>query len=107
MNLSTILVISKKESLHEVIDCLNKQTGVDVHHSDPDTGRMIITQEAETIDDEVAGLKRLKKLPNIIYAEMVSHYFGEDKKNYAAVSQQDLDALDNGTSGPVPEYLND
>jgi len=105
MNLSTILVITKPEHLQNVIKCLNQQAGVDVHHTDPDTGRIIITQEAETIDDEVSGLKQLKKLPHIVYAEMVSHFFGDDKKNYSAVTENDLDALDHNSASPIPEYL--
>ena len=53
-------------------------SGVEVHHHDPATGRIVITQEAETIRHEVAGLERIQALPDVILAEMVSHYFEDD-----------------------------
>ena len=79
MNLSAILVVVPPPALEESIDRLNALEGIDVHHVDPKTGRMIITQEGPDIDAEVSGLKRIQELPHVVLAEMVEHHF--DKEN--------------------------
>jgi len=78
MNISTILVVVPVHRLDAALVILADVSGVEVHHHDAETGRIVITQEAETIHDEVAGLERIKALPDIILAEMVSHYFEDD-----------------------------
>jgi nitrate reductase NapD len=77
MNLSGILVVVPPEHLKFSIDALNALPGIDVHHQDPTTGRIVVTQEAETTDAEMEGLRRIKALPNIILAEMVYHRFDD------------------------------
>jgi len=96
MNLSSILVITPSEHLESTIDALNKLKGVEVHVSEEQSGRIIATQEAESISAEVEGLKRIKALPGIMFAEMVFHYF-EDESNALPV---ELPAeLDNSQGG--------
>lgn len=80
MNISGILVITPAEQLQSTIDNLNALPGVDVHHTDPETGRIVVTQEAGSVHAEVDGLKRIKALPHIILAEMVHHHFEEDDR---------------------------
>ena len=107
MNLSGILVTTAPARMTQVCNSLNAIAGVEVFHTDADKGRIIAVQEAETVHDEVAGLKRIKKLPHIILAEMVHHYIGESND---AVSMQDIpDDLDKLTGLPsaVPAYLNE
>ena len=84
MNLSGILVVSAPERLAEVKAALEAVPGVDVHHVDPATGRIVVVQEAPTVEDEVAGLQRLKALPGVVLAEMVYHYFEDDPALAAA-----------------------
>jgi nitrate reductase NapD len=62
------------------METLEQLEGVDVHYSDPDSGRIVVTQEAETIAAEVEGLKRIKALPRVILAEMVYHCFENDSE---------------------------
>lgn len=101
MNLSGILVVTKPEHMEAVVSGLADLPGVEVHHTDPASGRIIAVQEAPSIDDEVAGLKRIKGLPHVVLAEMAYHYFGDDPQSYPP---ERLAALD----GPaVPDFLND
>ncbi len=78
MNLSGILVVVSPSELEAAIAALNGLPGVEVHHTDAATGRIVVTQEAETVNDEVEGLKRIKALPGVAMAELVYHYLDED-----------------------------
>lgn len=109
MNISAILVTTIPENTAHMIDQLNCRSGVEVYHSDPETGKIIIIQEAEMIHDEVDGLKNIKKMPGIIMAEMVEHYFGDDANLYPSSDLENIDqtcgtTMDNNSC--VPEFLN-
>ena len=80
LNVSGILVITPAERLQQTILRLSGLPGVDVHHTDPATGRIVVTQEADSVHAEIDGLKRIKALPHIILAEMVHHHFEEDRQ---------------------------
>ena len=84
-----------------MVDHLNSLDGIDVHHIEAATGRIVITQEAETIHDEVDGLKRIRALPGIILAEMSYHNFEDDNELIDAIPA-DLDDEAN-----IPAYLNE
>jgi len=105
MNISGILVVVAPERLDSTVATLNTLDGVDVHHIDQPTGRIIITQEAESIHDEVDGLKRIRALPGIVLAEMSYHSFEEDTGNINSIPEElenDILKTDN-----IPTYLND
>jgi len=78
MNVSGILVVVPPEYIDFMVEKLNQLEGITVHHRDDSSGRIVITQEAEHIHDEVDGLKRIKALPHVVLAEMVYHCFEED-----------------------------
>jgi nitrate reductase NapD len=78
VNVSAILVVVPVERIDDAIEALEALPGVEVHHTDPATGRMIVIQEAQTVDEEVDGLVRIKRLPNVVLAEMVYHHFEEE-----------------------------
>ncbi|MGD2137840.1 MAG: chaperone NapD [Gammaproteobacteria bacterium] len=103
MNVSGILVIVPTRHVTASIETLGRMEGVDVHHCDPETGRIVVTQEAETVPAEVNGLKRIKGMPHVILAEMVYHCFEEDSDPTENIPA-DLDKLEGVT--PVPPFLN-
>ena len=105
MNVSGILVITAPQHNADVIEQLQSLTGIDVHYHDAATGRIIITQEAESISAEVDGLKRIRALPHIVLAEMSCHYFEEDQELLDAIpAELDDEKL---ASGSVPACLNE
>ncbi len=104
MNLSGILVVADRGRQAEVIAALDAMAGVGVHHVDQPTGRLIAVQEAEDINAEVEGLRRIKALPHVIMAEMVYHYIAEDDAVYPELPPE-LAAQE--TSCTVPAYLMD
>jgi nitrate reductase NapD len=103
MNISGILVVVPPEHVDSMVVRLNRLDGIDVHHRDDSTGRIVITQEAEHVRDEVAGLKRIQALPHVILAEMVYHCFEEDDELFeTAPSERDGQER----SDAIPPYLN-
>ncbi len=106
MNLSGILVMTSPNSVHDMAATLDAMPTLEVHQIEHDTGRIIVVQEAEDVDQEIEGLKAIKKLPGIILAEMVYHYFAEDEKSTIKIKPEDLDAMQ-GMTYQVPAYLNE
>jgi len=105
MNISGILVIVTPERVESMVDHLNGMDGIDVHHIEAATGRIVITQEAENINAEVDGLKRIRALPGIILAEM-SYHNVEDDHELIDTLPADLDK-ENLDSANIPAYLNE
>jgi len=105
MNVSGILVVTSPEHIDNVTEQLETVDGIDIHYIDDTSGRIVITQEAETISAEVEGLKRIRSLPHIILAEMSSHYFEEDRELVNVIPPElDDESLQQDA---VPAYLND
>jgi len=103
MNVSGILVVVPPEHIAASIETLDHLAGVEVHQSDTKTGRIVVTQEAETVQAEVDGLKRIKALPHVILAEMVYHCF-EEGGEFSGSVPPELDELEGMNS--VPSFLN-
>jgi len=80
VNVSGILVVVPVTEVATSITALSALPGVDVHHVDEKTGRIIVTQEADSVHEEVERLKTIKALPGVILAEMVYHHFEEDRE---------------------------
>ena len=78
MNLSGILVVVPPERLAECAADLATLPGVEIHHTDPATGRLIVVQEAPDVAAEMAGLAAIKARPHVRLAEMVNHYFATE-----------------------------
>ena len=103
MNVSGILVVVPPGRLSTSIETLNGLDGVDVHYSDPDSGRIVVTQEAENIAAEVEGLKRIKALPHVVMAEMVYHCFEDDSE---ILDTLPAEFSETASEACVPPYLN-
>ena len=103
MNLSGILVVAKPEWVPEVMQSLRALEGIEVHQVDETGGRIVVVQEAEDINGEVDGLKRIKALPHVVLAEMVYHYIAEDEKVYEELPPE----LAGEPSVAVPKFLQD
>ena len=88
MNLSGILVVVHPARTAAMAELLNALPGVEVHQQDPQTGRLILVQEAMDIDGEVEGLRRIQSLPGVAMAEMVYHYFEADDSEVEALPEQ-------------------
>jgi nitrate reductase NapD len=80
VNISAILVVVKPEEIESMRTRLGRMNGIQVHHIDAPTGRLVVTQEAPTVDDEVEALRRLQRVPGVLLAEMVVHHFEQESE---------------------------
>jgi periplasmic nitrate reductase NapD len=95
MNYSGIVVICRPELLDGVASALCELPGVEVHYHDRDQGKIVVVQEALSIEAEMNGLRRIKALPDVMLADMRYHYFEEDPEI--------LEGLRKARRGPAPE----
>ncbi len=98
MNLSGIFVAARPDRLSSVVADLNALPGVEVHQVEEATGRIVVVQEADDVDAEIEGLKRIQALPHVILAEMVYHYFADEAEKYERKDEMQT---------VVPDFLND
>jgi nitrate reductase NapD len=103
MNVSAILVVVPAAEMDTAIRTLSSMTGIDVHFTDRETGRIIVTQEAGSIPDEIEGLKRIQALPDVTLAEMIQHHFEDDPEIREATSPEPRQR----EPAPVPPSLED
>ncbi len=93
MNLSGILVMVPPDRMDAGIQALNGLPGVEIHYTEPATGRIVVVQEADSVPAEVDGLRRIQRLPQVILAELVYHYFEDDNQPSAEIPAN-LDGLE-------------
>ena len=96
MNISSIIIRTKKEHLDDLIQKL-KEGDICEYHLDDGLGNIVVTIEGEGVEEEIAILKKISALTNVISAEMAFSY-----------SEQELDGLKEKIeqSVDVPEWLN-
>lgn len=82
MNLSGILVMARPEHLSGVVAELGALPGVEVHQQDP-AGRVVVVLEADSVRAEADGLRQIQRVPGVLMAEMVVHYFENDDEALA------------------------
>ena len=104
MNLSGIAVSVQPGQFDNTLANLGDLPGVEVFHQDATSARIVVVQEAESVDAEVEGLKRIKSIPGVMVAELVYHYFAEDE-SLAQQPSPDLDAA-GGISESILRRLN-
>lgn len=78
MNVSGILVHVRPDRFDDARAALAALPGLDVFQGDRPTGRLVVTQEAPSVGAEVAGLKRIQALPDVVAAELVYHRFDDE-----------------------------
>jgi nitrate reductase NapD len=92
MNLSGIVVAVPPTKIDEGIVALNAISNIEVHQADESSGQIVIIQEAENVNMEIDGLKKIKALPMVTYAEMVYHYVADDQ-NPDIAPPDDIDSI--------------
>lgn len=73
-SIAGVVVRSRADDLPQVAARLAGLPGVEVHHLEASTGRVVITIETEPHDHEEARLERVCREPGVLGAELVYHY---------------------------------
>jgi len=98
MNISSVVVQVKPENMDSVLEVLQNAAFCDYHFHDKEKGKIIITVEGESVDDEIRNLKIVQSLEHVISAEMMMSYSEEElDREIKKLESQD----------PVPAILND
>jgi nitrate reductase NapAB chaperone NapD len=77
MYLSGILVTTAPANLAGVVARLSALPGVGVYQTDAGRGRIVVVQEAATIDAETEGFTRIRVLEGVLAADLVYHWMGD------------------------------
>ena len=88
MHYSGLLVVTRPRHVDEVIRDLSSIPGVEVHHRDPESGRLVVVQEGPSLEGQKRTLLRIQSLPRVIHAELVYHYRDEGPEEASCVSLQ-------------------
>lgn len=97
MNISSIVVQTLPKNLEEVIKALKESDVCDYFMHD-ELGRIIITIEGESVQEELKKLKVIESIPNVISADMQMSYSQDELDSH-------LEVLTN--ADVVPKVLKD
>ena len=92
MNLSGIVVAVAPQEFDDGITALNHFKNLKIYQSDQSKGQIVVVQEAENVNMEIDGLKKIKALPMVTYAEMIYHYI-EDDNETEITPPSDIDSI--------------
>ncbi len=70
--ISGVVVASRPEHLAVVTDAVEAFDWADIHYSDPD-GRLVVTLEADGMDDSITRFETLQRLPNVLSASLAEY----------------------------------
>ncbi len=98
MNISSIVVQVAQKNFDGVLEILKNSEFCDYHFHDKNIGKIIVTVEGESVDDEIRNLKIIQSIQHVIAADMMMSY-SEDELN------EEIKKLEN--ADPVPPMLND
>jgi nitrate reductase NapAB chaperone NapD len=73
MHYSGIIVTARPQELADTSHRVDAVPGVEVHHLDPEGGRIVAVLETETLEEQQEGLRRLQELPGVLAAALVEH----------------------------------
>ncbi len=76
--ISGVVVASRPEHLVAVTDAVEAFEWADIHYSDPD-GRLVVTLEADGMDDSIARFETLQRLPNVLSASLAEYQLEGDE----------------------------
>ncbi len=85
MNISGVVVRTSPKHLEEVIKSLRESGMCDVHFHD-EKGRIVVTIEAETTEEEIFKLKAIQGIDHVLSADLVYAYSEEELER----AKQDL-----------------
>lgn len=74
MHFSAIVVQCARNRLTACVRELDALPGVEVHHSDALSGRIIAVQESDTLQEQKEGFEHIQSLPSVLMAQLVCHY---------------------------------
>ena len=78
MSISGIYVLIDPQYWESATRALDELPGVDLHHRDAESGRLVVTQEADSTQEQIAGLEQIQQVEGVPLAGPVYHYVEEE-----------------------------
>ena len=78
MSVSGIYVLIDPQRWESALQTLGALPGVDLHHRDADSGRLVVTQETDSTRGQIAGLEQIQQVEGVRLAGPVYHYVEEE-----------------------------
>ncbi|KJF43666.1 chaperone NapD [Draconibacterium sediminis] len=96
MNVSSLIITTPVEYEETVIQLINENALCEYHaHKD---GKIVVTIEAASVNDEVKVMKLISKMQHVISVEMIYSYCEDEL-------EQERDKLE--LEGKIPDWLNE
>lgn len=73
-SVSGLCLMVRPEHLREVEASLRELDWIEVYARDEATGRLIVVQEHETVEEHEKGLRKLQAVPHVLTADLVVHH---------------------------------
>jgi nitrate reductase NapAB chaperone NapD len=77
MNISSVVVKTTAEKLHEVIESINKIPDCETHFFDL-SGKVVVTIEGQSINAQTALMKKIQDIP-FVYGVNLAYTYCEDE----------------------------
>jgi len=77
VNISGIVVAIAPANMEGTLTALRALAGVEVHHIDLASHRVVVTQQAVSIEEEQQRLQSIQAVPGVLNARLVYHWFEE------------------------------
>lgn len=102
MNISGILVTATPAAVPDVVKRLAALPFVEVAQIDAVGGRVVVVQERASVADEMDGLRAIQRLPGVVAADLVVHYFGDEDRPAELPVAEIARRLEPRDAGPTP-----
>ncbi len=73
-SVSGLCLMVRPEHLREVEASLRELDWIEVHAREEATGRLIVVQEHETVEEHQQGLRKLQAVEHVLTADLVVHH---------------------------------
>ena len=87
MHYSGIVVMVRPSRVGDCQRELEKLPGVEVHYSEPESGRLVVVQETANAEQQERGLRRIQELPVVEAAAMVEHRIDTEDRDVVSFPQ--------------------
>jgi nitrate reductase NapD len=87
MNISGVLVTTSPDGVADLRVAIDALDWAEVHQTDG-SGRLIVTLDGESTEQEIERLKALKRLPGVLFAEMIVHWFEDEAERTPPVDPE-------------------
>ena len=88
-NVSSLVVLCVPSAIARLWEAINAISGAECHYKD-ESGKIIVTLESQSIEEEIKLLKRIEGLEGVISAQMIYAYHSTELEEMREeIAQQD------------------